>query len=81
MSRDTTEAIRFMVLLKAILLDQSNPTQVSDFNQAVQTLQDLQTGTKRKQKTPEDVNNIMRDFQKNYLKPRMTKLKNFERDK
>ena len=81
MSRDATEAIRFMVLLKAILLDQSNPTQVSDFNQAVQALQDIQTGTKRKQKTPEDVNNIMKDFQKNYLKPRMAKLKNFEREK
>ena len=67
--------------MKAMLLDKTSAQQISDFNQSIQALQDLESGTKRKKKTPEDVKHIMQDFQKNYLKPRMQKLKNFERAK
>jgi hypothetical protein len=73
--------MRHIISIKATLLDPSNAQQVADFNQAVESLQELLTGKKKKQRTPQDVNSIMKDFKENYLKPMSAKFKNFERAK
>jgi predicted DNA-binding protein len=69
-------------MIKAAIMDSTNIQHVTDFNQAVDALQELLSGKKKKKKTPEDVKSIMKDFQENYLKKNLTvKLKNFERTK
>ena len=72
--------MRFVVLLKALLLDKTNQQSVNEFNDTLQRLIELQTpGTKKTTKTPEDVKKIMQDFTIKFPKLKEKKLKNFKK--
>ena len=78
--RENIDYMRWVVLLKAFLLDRTDQKSVNEFNDTVQRLMELQTpGTKKKIKTPEDVKKIMQDFKVAFPKFREKKLKNFKK--
>jgi hypothetical protein len=78
-NKESIEHLRFILLIKAALLDKTDASSVNDFNDTIKKLSELENpGEKRKQKTPEDVKNIIQDFTEHF-KLKKEKLKNFKR--
>jgi hypothetical protein len=78
--KNTIEYLRFFIGIKAALLDRTDANSVNDFNDTLRKLTELESpgAKKTKMKTPDDVRNIMKDFDQSFKKIK-DKLKNFKR--
>ena len=79
--RDVLLQLQNSLLIKAVLLDRTDAQAVSEFNQAAKAALEHQfPEQKRKMKTPQDANAVMKDFSAHLTKLKdKAKLKNFEK--
>lgn len=74
--RDTVEYLKFLALLKAMLLDRSKQEDVNTFNELLQDIAEYYyPGAKKPKKTWQDQAKLLQDFEK--FKGKKIPLKNF----
>jgi len=77
---ENIEYLRYIVLLKALLLDRTKANSVTEFNETVDQLMSLeQLKPKKKRRTAEEAQDLIKDFEKQFPKIKEQKLKNFKR--